>query len=131
MPEIDVLTPGNSRRQCTVGLCYADVMQSSDPHVRRYDRDDEWVKCPQCSGWMLPLSDYEVQKSSESPAGADIGNFLMHGLWIYLANFVDDLFRYEGRKRRLAQLKRDVLPMYPQSLVCVKCLHVTRRSIKN
>jgi hypothetical protein len=106
-------------------------MQSCDPHVRGYDRDDEWVKCPQCSGWMLSLHDCEVQKSSESPAGEDVISFLTHGLWTFFANFLGDVFRYEGRKRRLAQLKRDVLPMYPQSLVCVKCLHVTKRSIRN
>ena len=106
-------------------------MQSSDPHVRRYDRDDEWVHCPKCSGWMLPLHGYEVQKSSESPSSDDIGNFIVSGLWVYVINFFDDLFRYEGRKRRLAQLKRDLLPMYPQSLVCIKCLHVTKRSIKS
>ncbi|HEX8236893.1 MAG TPA: hypothetical protein VF600_13125 [Abditibacteriaceae bacterium] len=104
-------------------------MQSSDPHVRRLDRDDEWVHCPKCSGWMLSLRDYEVQKSSESPSSDDIGGFILHGAWIYLINFLDDLFRYEGRKHRLAQLKRATLPMYPQSLVCIKCLHVTRRLI--
>jgi hypothetical protein len=103
-------------------------MQSSNPNVRRYDRNDEWVHCPQCSGWMLPLRDYEVQKSSEAPVSDDIGSFLLHGLWIYLFNFFDDLFRYESRKRRLVQLKQEILPLYPQSLVCTKCLHVTRRS---
>ncbi len=49
--------------------------QSTDPHIRRYDRQDEFVKCPSCQSWMLPLAQYELQKSSESPTvGAECMN---------------------------------------------------------
>lgn len=103
-------------------------MQSTDPHIRRYDRQDD-VKCPSCQSWMLPLGQYELQKSSESPTvGAEWYEFLLWGWWIFVANYISDLFTYEGRKRKLAQQKAEILPQFPNSLVCPRCLHVTKRA---
>lgn len=77
---------------------------------------------------MLPLKDYELQKSSESPTvGAEPWEFLLWGWWAFVANYVADLFTYEGRKRKLAEQKQDVLPNFPNSLVCPRCLHIIKR----
>lgn len=105
------------------------AMQSTDPDVRKYDRQDEFVACPACRSWMLPLKDYEIQKSSESPtAGAEWHEFLLWGWWAFVANYIHDLLTYEGRKKKLAQQKKEILPQFPNSLVCPRCLHVTKRT---
>jgi hypothetical protein len=78
---------------------------------------------------MLPLKDYEIQKSGESPSvGAEWWEFLLWGWWAFVYNYVYDLFTYEGRKRKLAQQKQALLPHFPNSLVCPRCLHVLRRT---
>lgn len=77
---------------------------------------------------MLPLKDFEIQKSSESPtAGAEPWEFLLWGWAAFVANYLSDLFTFEERKRKLAGLKQEVLPGFPGSLVCPRCLHVARR----
>ncbi len=101
---------------------------STDPNVRRYDRQDEWIVCSQCQSWMLPLADFEIQKSSESPGvGAEPWEFLLWGWWAFVINYFTDLFTYQSRIQKLAAYKQQVLPVAPNSLVCPRCLHVTRR----
>jgi hypothetical protein len=101
--------------------------QSVDPHVRRYDSPEE-TPCPNCRTWMLPLERYEIQKSSESPSvEAEWWEIVVFGWSVLVYNYIYDLFTYEGRKRKMAQLKRDVLPQFPGSLVCPRCLHVVKR----
>lgn len=103
--------------------------QSNDPDVRRYDRQDEMIACPECKTWMLPLADYEIQKASESPTvGAEGYEIFLWGLWAYVYNFIYDSFLYEGRKKKLAQQKKEVLPRFPHSWVCPRCLHILKRS---
>ena len=102
--------------------------QSTDPDVRRYDRRDEDVACSECHSWMLPLDKYEIQKASESPTvGAELWEFLLWGWPVFVANYISDLFTYEGRKKKLAQQKLEILPAFPNSMVCPRCLHVTKR----
>ena len=104
------------------------MRQSTDPDVRRYDKQDEFVNRPECRSFMLPLKDYEIQKSSESPTvGAELWEFLVWGWWAFVYNYVYDLFTYEGRKRKLAQQKQELLPQFSNSLVCPRCLHVVKR----
>ena len=103
------------------------AMQSTDPDIRKYDRQDD-VPCPACRSWMLPLSRYEIQKSSESPAvGAEWYEFLLWGWWAFVYNYAYDLLTYAERQKKLAQQKSEVLPQFPNSLICPRCLHVTKR----
>ncbi len=77
---------------------------------------------------MLPLKEHEIQKCSESPSvGAEWWEFLIWGWAAFVYNFIFDSFTYEGRKQKLAQQKAGVLPQFPRSLVCPKCLHVLKR----
>ncbi len=90
-------------------------------------RDDVWITCAQCATPMLPLADYEIHKSSESPGvGADLWQFLLFGWWAFVINFVSDLFTFEGRKKKLAALKAEVLPQFPRAQVCPRCLELKR-----
>ena len=77
---------------------------------------------------MLPLKEYEISKASESPtADTELWEFLLWGWVAFVGNYVNDLFTYESRKRKLAQQKQEVLPDFPNSLVCARCLHVSKR----
>lgn len=77
---------------------------------------------------MMPLKDYEIQKSSEEASvGAEWWEFLIWGWWAFIYNFIYDALTYESRKRKLAQQKQTILPQFPNSLVCPRCLHVTKR----
>ena len=94
--------------------------------------DDEWVACPACRYPMLPLRTYEIQKISEAPSiEADGVTFLLWGWTIFVAqiayHFIVGLCTFESRKRKLAQAKRDILPRFPNSLVCPQCLNIEKR----
>lgn len=101
--------------------------QSDDPFLRRYDPPEE-TPCPECRSWMLPLERYEIQKASETASiDAELWEFLLWGWWAFVYNYVYDLLTIEGRKRKLAALKRDILPNFPSSQVCPRCLCVKKR----
>ena len=103
---------------------------STDPDVRKYDSDRhaDYINCPECGTFMLPLKDYDMDKASEAPAvGADLFEFLVWGWMAFIYNYVYDLLTLEGRKKKLAEQKRDILPSAPNSLVCPRCLHVLKR----
>lgn len=96
--------------------------------VEQYDQN-EWVECPQCHSVMVSLSEYEIRSSSEFPAiEGDLLGFLIWGWWIFVYNFVLGLIGFGGRKAQLAKRKKEVLPQFPQSLVCPRCLYVLRRA---
>jgi len=98
------------------------------PEDEDKDARHEWVECPQCRSPLLPLREYEIQRSSEFPAvEAEAWEFFVWGWGIFVYNFLLALAGYEGRKRRLAAQKRDALPRFPNSLVCPRCLSVARR----
>lgn len=103
-------------------------MQSTDPDVRKYDRNDQWVPCPKCDGYLLPLRDYEIKSSSEDHDFNDAGGWLLWGIWSPVANFLDEWITVKARRKRLDKIKAEVLPQFPQSLVCPKCLYVAQRS---
>jgi hypothetical protein len=86
------------------------------------------VACPQCRSWMLPLSQFELSKASESPsADAELWEFLLWGWMAFVYNYVSDLITYESRKNKLAAQKKEVLGQFPNSLICPRCLHVVRK----
>jgi hypothetical protein len=104
------------------------MAQSTDPEVRKYDNQGESVTCTQCYAFMLPLRDYEISKSSESPAiEAELWEFLLWGWWAFVGNYLHSAMTYKSRQSKLAQMKQEVLPRFPRSLVCPRCLHILQR----
>jgi len=106
--------------QCRNSLHDNLLMQSNDPDIRKYEQKNDLVACPQCHGWMLPLNEFEIQKSSAPSVEAEPWEFLLWGWSAYLYNFIFDSFTYESRKRKLAQQKRDTLPQFPKSFVVLQ-----------
>ncbi|BDI29781.1 hypothetical protein CCAX7_18320 [Capsulimonas corticalis] len=89
---------------------------------------EEWPECPGCRSVMQPLATYELPSASEFPAvEAELWEILLWGWMIIVANFLVGLLTYGGRKALLAKLKHDILPRFPHSLVCPRCLKVERR----
>lgn len=102
--------------------------QSTDPDVRQYDGQDDVVPCPECHAFMLPLQGYEISKSVEAPVvSAELWEFLLWGWWAFASNYLWGALTLKGRLSKLAQQKAEVLPQFPRSLVCPKCLHIIRR----
>src|SRR5690349_6357610 len=99
-----------------------------DNSTLRNKRRDEMVACPNCQGWMLPLDEYEICKSSEGASlETDAVSFYLFGLWSFIINFISDSFLLKGRQEKLAKQKREILPQFPNSLVCTRCLHIKKR----
>ncbi len=93
------------------------------------DARDEWTECPKCRAVMLPLREYEINRSSEFPAvEAEAWEFFVWGWGIFVYNFLLALATYEGRRRRLEALKRGALARFPNSLVCPRCLSIATRT---
>ncbi len=98
------------------------------PMTPTNDDPNEWVECPHCRSVMLPLRSYEIPGASEFPAvECELWEFFIWGWMAFVYHFLSGLATYGGRKARLAQQKRDVLPRFPRSLVCPRCLHVQSR----
>lgn len=99
-----------------------------DPEMRKYERNDEWITCPGCGYLMNPLMTFEIQTASEAPAlSSDWLSFLLFGWASFVITYVFQAGRLKGRQERLKQLKAEVLPKFPNSLVCGKCLEVKQR----
>ena len=76
---------------------------------------------------MLPLSDYEVSGSEFSTGDTELWEFLVWG-WMPLAyEFVVGLLGFGGKKMTLAKQKKEILPAFPNSLICPRCLFVLKR----
>ena len=98
---------------------------STDPDIRRYDPRHENVVCSECHASMLPLKDFEIQTSSESPSiDGDDFDFTWWGIGNGICNYIFGWFAFAWRKVKLARRKRQVLPLFPDSWVCPRCLHV-------
>ena len=102
-------------------------MTNNNP--RAYDAKAEWIECPHCHNVTLPLADYQISNASESPDVSASGlEFLLFGWWAFALNFLADVFSLGGRKTKLAHLKAEILPQFPRSLVCPRCLNVIKRA---
>lgn len=100
---------------------------TTDPFHDHSDQN-EWVECTECHSVMHPLASYELPSSGEFPAvEAEIWEIILWGWIIIVVNFLTGLITYGGRKAKLAALKEQVLPRYPNSLVCSRCLTASRR----
>ncbi len=76
---------------------------------------------------MVPLRDFEIQSSEEPTLHSDPVQFLLFGWWSFIANFLFGAAQMKERKTRLAKQKFEVLPGFPNSQICPRCLHVMRR----
>ena len=104
------------------------MRNSPDTSRRDLDRNDDYVNCSECGTFMLPLKDYDMDKASEAPAvGANLFEFLIWGWMAFVYNYLYDLLTLEGRKKKLAEQKRDILPTAPNTLVCPRCLGIIKR----
>jgi len=77
---------------------------------------------------MLPLKDYNVE-SSERPSLGDVEpwEFILWGWMAFVYNYLYDSITYKSRQKKVEALHTDILPNFPNSLICPRCLHVIKR----
>ncbi len=103
-------------------------MQNSDAARRDFDRNDDYISCSECGTYLVSLKDYTLDKTSDSPVvEASFFEFLIWGWMAFVYSYIYDLLTLEGRKKKLAQQKEQILPTAPNSLICPRCLHVVKR----
>lgn len=93
----------------------------------RSQQEDVWISCPECHNIMVPLRSFEIQSSEGPTVDFDPVQFLLFGWWSIIANFCFGAARMKGRQTQLAKEKAEVLPSFPNSQICPRCFHVTRR----
>lgn len=121
-------TPKRPPNPFNAGHVVNPMNHPDDTESAAPDLQNEWIECPHCRSVMLPLREYEIQRSSEFPAvEAELWEFLLWGWMAFVSNFVCALIGFGGRKATLAKQKQDILPRFPNSLVCPRCFVVIRR----
>lgn len=75
---------------------------------------------------MLPLRDFTPDQIGQSTQMESVEwyEFVLIGWYSFLANWVYNLFTLASRKQRLEAIHREVLPEYPNSVICPRCMHV-------
>ncbi|MGI4789954.1 MAG: hypothetical protein ACRYFS_14020 [Janthinobacterium lividum] len=89
---------------------------------------NEWIECPKCRSVMLLLTEYEVQSNSGFPGvETELWEFLVFGWMAFVYNFAIGLLGFGGQKAKLAKKKKELLPAFPNGLVCPRCFFVQTR----
>ena len=89
-------------------------------------------QCPECLYPMLKLSDYDGDCSLDAPGfnSSDARDF---PFGFHELAFIFDILRDVGsglrnlaRRRKVKKLRLEILPQWPQTLVCPHCLHLRK-----
>ena len=97
---------------------------SVDPDVRRLDGDD-LIPCPRCHGWMLPLDGFDVDDATGSMFD-DEESTGWHRQYILdpIFDFFANLLNLQTRRKKVERLQADLLPNFPNILICPRCFTV-------
>jgi hypothetical protein len=91
---------------------------------------------------MLELKDFEGASSLDAPGfdGVDARNYggaYDYSLWSLGIVIVHDVLKEIGnslrsmkRGRRVRKLRREILPRFPDALVCPLCLHIIKQKVR-
>ena len=95
--------------------------------------NDEWVPCPECRGGaMLDLQTYDGGSSLDTVGvGKDPIDYWLFDWLAVLHDIytgISESIRVAWKRRKVARLQKTILPRFPNSLICPRCLYVLRRS---
>jgi hypothetical protein len=91
--------------------------------------------CPQCRYPMLRLAGFEGVSSKDAPnpsahSGYGESNYHWFGLlgiiWSLLCDLAKEIGLL-GRKRKVKQLRAEILPQYPDALICPHCFTLNKQ----
>ena len=112
-----------------------------NPHDYRQNANvnDDWIACEACRGWMVPLAKCEIESANYAmPDWDDIVDnslwgwgwihFLALAAWGLLVTLYEE-FVTAMRRRKLAKIQAEILPKFPNSQICPKCLKVKQKGI--
>lgn len=103
--------------------------------------DNSWVPCPDCRTALVELDGYDRVVGRDAVAyndgGDDTGPYFL-GFGMRMAGFVMSLVgaavaslvggtAISLRERKVKNLCRTLLPQYPNTLICPRCLFVVKR----
>lgn len=97
--------------------------------------DDKFEVCPRCRVLMVPLVRFKPDEVRlVSDVNPDAERMTRALGWRYFAGtflltFGETLYEFAASarcRRKVAKLKRDVLPQHPKSQVCPQCLQIKR-----
>lgn len=81
---------------------------------------------------MLKLANYDGDCSLDAPNfnGSDARDFPVGGHWfafsLDIAREICGSVRNIARRRKVKKLRAQILPLWPQTLVCPHCLHLRK-----
>ncbi len=89
--------------------------------------------CPDCRCKLLKLRDFEGVSSRDAPRFDDYDSSAVRlwGLWIFVFSLLKNLWRggdETKRRRKAKQLRDEILPEYPKSVICPDCFEVDKRN---
>lgn len=85
--------------------------------------------CPECRYTTVMLNDFDGTWSGDAVEGEarDPLSYFRWGMWLVLWDLLCAGFKMSGRENRktkVERLRKEVLPDFPDSLICPSCLHV-------
>ena len=81
---------------------------------------------------MLELKDFDGTSSRDAPGfeQRDPHDYFWFGLWAIAHDIAIDAWRWLGsasRKKRVKRLKEEMLPQFPNTIICPRCLITIER----
>ncbi len=85
--------------------------------------------CPKCGYWrMFELQNYREEDVNESPTVAVYGKRIdLLFMVVWLANLFGGKAKVARKRKRVRELREQVLPRATKSLICPQCLEVLER----
>jgi len=80
---------------------------------------------------MLALKKFEGDSSRDAPGFGDDTNYRVWGSWGILYDIFKSLTKgadLQRRRKQVARLKVEILPKFPNSMICPQCLSVLHRA---
>lgn len=82
---------------------------------------------------MLELKDFEGVSSNDAPGfgGKDAHDFWFWGWWAIMHDIAVEIWnalRSVWRRHKVKKLRQEILPRFPNTLICPQCLNVVKKT---
>ena len=107
------------------------------PDFTIHPDDDKVVMCHRCRQMMKSLARFQPEDvrfiSDVNPHAETMTRVLgwRYFAGTFLLTFFETLYEFAAsgwRRRKVARLKREILPRFPKSQICPRCLRVEKRA---
>ncbi len=93
---------------------------------------DHWTHCPECHYPMLELNGFEGVSSNDAAglSGKGAQDYWLWGLWAIAHDILEQVWnvlRSAWRKHKVKKLRAELLPQFPNTLICPQCLYTIKK----